>query len=113
MNLICRIACGYSTALARLFPEQQIICDHVSTPLGWGPYSSEGASAVFEEWKTSMEELSTCPNVVVKLSGLTMPSTGFRFETRAEPPTSEEVAVGPQALLPLLAIYGCILTGCL
>ena len=44
-----------------------------------------------------MEELSTCPNVMVKLSGLTMPSTGFRFETRAEPPTSEEVAtkLGP------------------
>ena len=39
------------TALAKAFPGQQIVCDHVSTPLGWGPYKSEGASAVFEEWK--------------------------------------------------------------
>ena len=39
------------TALAKAFPGQQIVCDHVSTPLGWGPYKSDGASAVFEEWK--------------------------------------------------------------
>lgn len=78
------------TTLARQFPDQPIICDHVSTPVGWGPYSSHGASAVFEEWKANMADLSTCPNVMVKLSGLTMPSTGFRFETRAKPPTSGE-----------------------
>ena len=39
------------TALAKAFPGQTIVCDHVSTPLGWGPYKSEGATAVFEEWK--------------------------------------------------------------
>ena len=42
------------TALAKAFPGQTIVCDHVSTPLGWGPYKSEGASAVFEEWKVRL-----------------------------------------------------------
>jgi predicted TIM-barrel fold metal-dependent hydrolase len=106
------------TALARRFPEQTIVCDHVSTPLGWGPYSSLGASAAFEEWKANMTELATCPKVTIKLSGLTMPSTGFRFETRETPPGSEEVAerlapwylfaleqFGANALKPHLAIF--------
>ena len=59
-----------------------------------------------------MVDLATCPNVMVKLSGLTsvalclyigvfwrlkelwcvdrMPSTGFRWETRERPPSSKE-----------------------
>ena len=85
------------TSLARRFPAQLIICDHVATPLGWGPFRSVGASAVFEEWQTGIAELASCPNVMCKLSGLAMPSTGFRFETRASPPSSAEVAekLGP------------------
>ena len=80
-ELLFECACWHNetpqlTALARQFPEQSIVCDHVSTPLGWGPFSSLGASAVFEEWKVNMTELAGCPNVMVKLSGLTMPSTG-------------------------------------
>ena len=80
-ELLFECACWHNetpqlTALARQFPEQSIVCDHVSTPLGWGQFSSLGASAVFEEWKVNMTELAGCPNVMVKLSGLTMPSTG-------------------------------------
>ena len=51
MRWSCRDETPQLTALAKAFPGQQIVCDHVSTPLGWGPYKSEGASSVFEEWK--------------------------------------------------------------
>ena len=80
------------TTLARRFPAASIVCDHVATPLGWGPYRSHGAAAVFEGWKRDIAELAACGNVVCKLSGLTMPCTGFRWETRAAPPSSAEVA---------------------
>ena len=39
-----------------------------------------------------MAELAALPNVVVKLSGLSMPLCGFGWETRAQPPGSDEIA---------------------
>ena len=93
-GLLFECACWHSetsqlTDLARRFPEQPIVCDHVSTPLGWGPFSSLGANAVFEEWKVNMKELASCPNVMVKLSGLTMPSTGAPANVPAPIPHAE------------------------
>ena len=100
------------TALAKRFPAATIILDHIGTPLGWGPYKSLGAAAVFDEWKEHMTELATCPNVVLKISGLTMPCTGWRWETRAEPPSSDEVAeaTGPWYLfaIELFGVERCM-----
>jgi predicted TIM-barrel fold metal-dependent hydrolase len=79
------------TALARAFPGQQIILDHVGGPLGIGPYAGRNAEN-FATWKRSITELAGCPNVVVKLGGLGMRITGFAFHHRPQPPTSTELA---------------------
>jgi len=79
------------TALARAFPEQPIILDHVGGPLGIGPYAGR-RDAVFDEWRRSILELATCPNVVVKLGGLAMKIAGFGFHQRPAPPSSQELA---------------------
>jgi predicted TIM-barrel fold metal-dependent hydrolase len=39
-----------------------------------------------------MRSLSACPNVVVKLGGMAMRINGWDFHTKAEPPSSEELA---------------------
>lgn len=77
--------------LARAFPATTIICDHVGGALGVGQY--EGRSAeVFPQWKKSIVELASCPNVNMKLGGLGMTSFGFGFHFRDTPPGSQELA---------------------
>jgi predicted TIM-barrel fold metal-dependent hydrolase len=75
------------TELARAFPEQPIVLDHVGGPLGIGPYAGR-RDEVFREWKRAVEELATCGNVVVKLGGLGMKICGFDFHKRPLPPSS-------------------------
>ncbi len=63
---------GDVTDLARTFPEQPIVLDHVGTPLGLGSYTGRQEER-FAAWKAAIDELATCPNVTVKLGGLAMP----------------------------------------
>jgi predicted TIM-barrel fold metal-dependent hydrolase len=63
---------GDVTALARAFPDQPIVLDHVGTPLGLGSYRGRQDER-FAVWKAAIGELATCPNVTVKLGGLAMP----------------------------------------
>ena len=85
--------------LANSFPKQTIVCDHVAMPLGIGQYAEErgwqGRTAA--KWRDGMLELAKCPNVYVKLGGLTQPHAGHDFNLRAVPPTSCELAeaLGP------------------
>ncbi|WP_134321744.1 amidohydrolase family protein [Cumulibacter soli] len=58
--------------LARAFPEQPIVLDHVGTPLGISAYEGE-LDARFDTWAAAIRELASCPNVTVKLGGLAMP----------------------------------------
>ena len=85
--------------LARACPDGTIIMDHVGGPLGIGPYAGK-QDEVFQEWKRCMAELATCPNVVVKLGGLTMPMCGFGWHKHAAPPSSAQLAeaLGPYYL---------------
>lgn len=86
------------TDLARSFPRVTMVLNHVGFPLGVGPWkdtdpAKRGPSAtVVAHWKRDLHELSLCPNVVCKLSGLTMPVAGFGWERDAVPPSSEEIA---------------------
>lgn len=64
------------TSLARAFPGQSIILDHVGTPLGLGQYAGH-LSERFAPWRDAIRELATCPNVNVKIGGLAMPFCGF------------------------------------
>jgi L-fuconolactonase len=77
--------------LARAFPNTTIIVDHIGGLLGIGPYAGK-REEVFQQWKNGIVELSTCPNVVVKLGGLGMPVCGFGWNERTTPPNSIELA---------------------
>jgi len=79
------------TALARAFPDTTIILDHFGGPLGVGPYAGQ-ADAVYTQWRTSITDLATCPNVVAKLGGINMEINGFGWHDRAQPPSSDELA---------------------
>ena len=76
------------TALARAFPETPIVLDHVGGPLGIRGYAGK-RDEVFADWRKSMAELATCPNVHVKVGGLGMRINGFGFEDAALPPSSD------------------------
>jgi predicted TIM-barrel fold metal-dependent hydrolase len=84
------------TDLARAFEDTTIVLDHVGGPLGIGPF--EGLrDEVSAEWRRSISALGRCPNVYVKLGGLTMPICGFGWHKRFRPPSSLELAetLGP------------------
>ncbi|MEO8538323.1 MAG: amidohydrolase family protein [bacterium] len=78
------------TDLARAFPGVTIVLDHFGGPLGIGPYAGR-PDEVFADWRTSIDDLATCPNVVAKLGGINMPINGFGWEKRELPPTSDEL----------------------
>jgi len=78
-------------SLARAFPRQRIILDHVGGPLGKGPYANH-REEVRQIWEQGIADLASCPNVVIKLGGLAMDINGFRWNKRKLPPTSEELA---------------------
>ena len=78
--------------LARTFPDTPIAVNHVGTPLGIGRYFGK-LNDRYAPWRKSMEELATCSNVSVKLSGLGMPYpslSGLGPQTRTSPETLAE-----------------------
>lgn len=77
--------------LARAFPNQTIILDHVGGPLGIGPYENR-REEIFDEWRKGINLLASCPNILVKLGGLAMPINGFDWHKRKSPPTSKTLA---------------------
>ena len=79
------------TALARAFPAQPIVLDHVGGPLGLGWYADKRAE-IFAGWKRDMVELATCSNVHIKLGGLGMRVNGFAFHHRERAPSSKDLA---------------------
>jgi predicted TIM-barrel fold metal-dependent hydrolase len=82
---------GELTALARAFPDTQIVLDHCGGPAGTGQYANR-REEIFTTWKASIREIAKCPNVAVKLGGLAMCLLGYDFHERAMPPSSEELA---------------------
>lgn len=78
------------TALARAEPEVTIILDHLATPLGVGAHANR-KDEIFGRWRADLAELALCPNVRVKLGGLTMQFTGFGWHDRRRPPASDEL----------------------
>jgi len=78
--------------LAKTYPDTTVIVNHTGGLLGVGRYAGK-RQEVFQEWRRSMTELASCPNVVVKLGGLGMPRCGFGWHEQAKPPSSTELAV--------------------
>lgn len=77
--------------LARSFPDQLMVLDHLGGPLGIGPYAGARES-VFAEWSRLIGQLAACPNVRIKLGGLGMHVGGFNLHTRKLPPDSDTLA---------------------
>jgi L-fuconolactonase len=77
--------------LARSFPGLAIVLNHVGGPLRIGHYAS-CHSEVVALWRRNLAELAGCPNVYVKLGGLTMKMMGFDWHKRELPPSSTELA---------------------
>jgi predicted TIM-barrel fold metal-dependent hydrolase len=78
------------TSLARAFPGTTVILNHFGGPLGIGPYAGR-AKDIYAEWKKSISEVATCPNVVAKLGGINMEINGFGWHERSRPPGSQEL----------------------
>ena len=80
--------------LAQAAPDTAIVIDHVGMPLALGGYGAR-PDAVRATWERGMAALAACPNVHIKLGGLTMLTTlpGSGADTR----TSDGVcaAIGP------------------
>lgn len=78
--------------LARAFPDQTIVINHLGGVSGSGPYTGKRDGEVFEAWKKGVAAAAACPNVLMKLGGLGQPRVGFGWERREKPPGSEELA---------------------
>jgi L-fuconolactonase len=76
--------------LAKDFPDQVMVLDHVGGPLGFGPY--EDHKETFAHWKKAMAELAKHKNVNIKLGGLGMPLGLYEFFKQAAPASSEVLA---------------------
>ena len=80
------------TAIARAVPGTTMILNHCGGPLGIGPYAGR-FDAVFASWKSDLQDLARCPNVMVKLGGLGMDIGPFvDHMKRHAPPSSREIA---------------------
>lgn len=77
--------------LAKSAPDANIVMCHVGGPLGYGPHAGKGEE-VFATWKARMIDLATCPNVSVKLGGMTMRLAAFDYGTLPAPLPSVEIA---------------------
>jgi predicted TIM-barrel fold metal-dependent hydrolase len=77
--------------LARAFPDQPIVLDHVGTPLGIGSYAGKLPER-FPVWRENIQALAKSPKVVVKLGGLAMAFCGFPSFLSKPPATSEQLA---------------------
>lgn len=78
-------------AFARKFPDNRIIIDHCGGIARTGRYAGYNGE-IFSHWSRGLHELATCPNVMIKVSGLGMPICGFGFDRAGERPSSIELA---------------------
>ena len=100
------------TALARQFPDVQIVLNHCGGVLGIGGYT-DCRDDVFKHWRAAMAELAMCSNVTVKIGGLGMALSGFGFEKLPRAPSSETLAQAWQpwvhTCIDLFGVERCML----
>lgn len=92
-------------ALARAFPDQPIVLDHLGTPISVGAYAGR-RDEIFADWRASMTELAGCANVSVKLSGLGMTMLGFDLPDRASVPSRTVAAAWAPYVETCIALFG-------
>ena len=77
--------------LAASLSDLVVVVDHAGGPLGVGRHAGSRAAS-FAEWRAAMLRLAALPNIRVKLGGLAMKVSGFRFHEAETPPSSETLA---------------------
>ena len=92
--------------LARAVPGTTIILNHIGAPLGVGSYAGRRAE-IHAWWRDRIDELSDCPNIVVKLGGVGMAPYGSGWAEREHPASSDEIveAWGP-AMRHIIKAFG-------
>lgn len=94
-------------ALADAFPETSIILDHLGMPMNLDA-SDDEQKEIFLHWRQHMRELAKRENVACKIGGLGMPFTGFGFEKKSAPVTSQELAVAWKPYVETgIEAFGC------
>ena len=78
-------------AVARAFPDLPILANHCAGFIGIGPYA-EAPAETLQAYRKAVQELASCPNVVVKLGGQAMTIRGFTWNDAALPPSSGQMA---------------------
>lgn len=92
--------------LARSFPDQPIVMNHVGGPLGVECYADD-RDGVYDQWRTAMRELSKCSNVSLKLGGLGMRINGFGFDRGDRAPSSEDLVHAYRPFIePAIEMFG-------
>lgn len=76
--------------LARAFPSVPIVVNHCGGVVRVLHHAANPEMG--RDWLRGLAALAACPNVLLKVSGLGMRLSGFGFELRPTPPTSELLA---------------------
>ena len=81
---------------ARAVPELTIVLNHIGGLCRVGPYANRDAE-VLPEWRRGVEEVASCPNIVMKLGGVGQLRYGYYWHDRETAVGSEELAetLGP------------------
>jgi L-fuconolactonase len=93
-------------ALARAVPQATIVMCHVGGVLGYGTYAGK-KDEIHAEWRASMAELVTCPNVSVKLGGMLNRGAALNFRELSTPPNSAAWAAAWRPYVePCIELFG-------
>ncbi|MET0661057.1 MAG: amidohydrolase family protein [Steroidobacteraceae bacterium] len=81
---------GDTIDFVRACPDVSFALNHIGCPVGIGPYQGR-REEVFKDWAAHLATLAREPNVVVKLGGMNMFTSGFGWNDRPTPATSDEL----------------------
>ena len=77
--------------LAKTLPDLNIVLNHLGGLMRTGPYANRDEE-VRAAWRSGIDQVAECPNIIMKLGGVGMPRMGFDLHTRDKPVGSEELA---------------------
>ena len=79
-------------------PELTIVLNHLGGLMRIGPYADRDEE-IRAAWRSGVDQVAECPNIIMKLGGVGMPRMGFDLHTRSKPVGSEELA---QSIAPFV-----------
>ena len=86
---------------ARKIPDLTIVLNHIGGMMRTGPYANRD-DEVLAQWRSGIDAVAACPNVIMKLGGIGMPRIGFDWHERATPIGSGELAESVGAVAAIL-----------